>query len=139
MDFSNWQEFERIKDYIEVLRRRRDIITTFFITTVMVVTLGSFLMRPVYRAGVTLLIDVESPNVLTTSGTVAMQSSDYLSYKDYLQTQIQILTSRPIIHQVINDLNLMTLKEFAKAKDPVENLLKTIKVEPVRSTSPTES
>ena len=64
MDFSNWQEFERIKDYIEVLRRRRDIITTFFITTVMVVTLGSFLMRPVYRAGVTLLIDVESPLAL---------------------------------------------------------------------------
>ncbi|MGA2775239.1 MAG: polysaccharide biosynthesis tyrosine autokinase [Candidatus Omnitrophota bacterium] len=134
MDFSNWQEFERIKDYIEVLRRRRDVIKIFFITTVLVVTLGSFLMRPVYQARVTLLIDVESPNVLTTSGTVAMQSSDYYSYKDYLQTQIQILTSRPIIHQVINELNLMTLKEFAKAKDPVENLLKTIKVEPDRDT-----
>ena len=77
LDLSDLQELQYIKDYIEVLRRRRDIILTFFITTVAVVALGSFLMRPVYRATTTLLVDVESPNILTTSGSVAMESQNY--------------------------------------------------------------
>jgi len=135
MDFSNLLESPYIKDYLYVLLRKRDIIITFFVTTVLVVTLGSFLMRPTYRAKVALLIDVESPNVLsTTGGPMAMQNQDYYSYKDYLQTQIEILTSRPVAHQVINELKLMDLKGFARAKDPVKQLLRTVKVEPVRDT-----
>lgn len=134
LDLSDLQELQYLKDYIEVLRRRRDIILTFFITTVVVVTLGSFLMKPVYRATATLLVDVESPNILTTSGSVALESQNYYAYKDYLQTQIEIITSRPIIRQVIDELKLTELKAYARAKDPVQSLQKRLKVEPVRDT-----
>lgn len=134
MDFSSLQENQQVKDYIDVLRRRRDVILTFFVTTVVVVALGSFLMRPVYRAKTTLLIDVESPNVLTASGSMAMASPDYYTYKDYLQTQIEIITSRPLAHQVIDELKLMDLKTYARSRDPVRKFLKAIKVEPVRDT-----
>lgn len=133
-DFLNFEGSQRIKKYLDVLQRKQKIIKVFFITTVAAVTLGSFLIKPVYRAKVTLLIDVESPNILTTSGAVAMDSQNYYAYKDYLQTQIEIITSRPIARQVINDLKLLDLREYSKSKDPILKIIKSLKVEPVRDT-----
>ena len=85
MDLLAVQEELHLKEYVDVIKRRRDLVILFFATTVLVVTIGSFLMRPVYRATATLLIDPESPNVLTTTGMVEMQSNDYLAYKEYFQ------------------------------------------------------
>jgi len=87
MDFSIIKRELHLKEeYLDIIKRRRDIAVLFFATTVLVVTIGSFLIRPVYRANVTLLVDPESPNVLTTTGMVEMQSHDYLSYKEYYQS-----------------------------------------------------
>lgn len=124
----------QISDYINVLQRRKSVIIIFFITTVLVVTIGSLIMKPVYRATATLLIDVESPNVLTTSGMVAIEAQNYYTYKEYYQSQKEIITSRVIAREVFNEFNLADTKNYKKAKDPVGEFLKTIKVEPVRDT-----
>lgn len=127
------QEFH-VKDYIDILYRKREIITIFFITVVLVVTLGSFMVRPVYRATVTLLIDPESPNVLTSTGMVSLQSPDYMAYKEYYQSQIEIITSQGLAKKVFDDFNLGSMPEYKKAKEPIKKFLKTIKIEPVRDT-----
>ena len=98
------------------------------------VILGSFIMKPAYRSTVTLLIDTESPNVLAASGVVALESQHYYTYKDYYQSQKEIITSRIIARKVFNEFNLKDSKKYAKAKDPIKKFLKTIKVEPVRDT-----
>lgn len=134
MDILTIQQDPHIKDYIDVIRRRWDVVKIFFITTVLVVTIGSFLMRPVYRATTTLLIDPESPNVLTATGTVEMQSENYLSYKEYYQSQVEIITSFGLVKKAFDDLGLGNTREYKKAKEPVRDFLKTIKVEPVRDT-----
>jgi uncharacterized protein involved in exopolysaccharide biosynthesis len=54
-DQINKQPEHHLKDYIETLKRRRDIAITFFVSTVLIVTIGSFLMTPIYRATVTLV------------------------------------------------------------------------------------
>lgn len=110
------------------------MIIMFFATTVLVVTIGSFLMRPVYRATTTLLIDPESPNVLTTTGMVEMQSSDYRSYKEYFQSQVEIITSYSLAKKVFDDLDMGKLRVYAGAKEPVKKFLKNIKIDPVRDT-----
>jgi len=134
MDFTTIQEDLHLKEYVDVVKRRRDMIVTFFVTTVLVVTIGSFLMRPVYRATATLLIDPESPNVLTTTGMVAMQSQDYMAYKEYFQSQIEIMTSFSLARKVFDDLDLGKSRKYARAKEPIKTFLKTIRVEPVRDT-----
>jgi len=123
-----------MKDYLNILRRRKGIVILFFITTVLVVVLGSFIMKPVYRAKSTLFIDLENPNVLTASGIVELQSQNYYSYKEYYQSQKEILTSLPIIQKVFSEFGLADTKEYSRAKEPIRKFLKTIRVEPVRDT-----
>ncbi|MFH0763780.1 MAG: polysaccharide biosynthesis tyrosine autokinase [Candidatus Omnitrophota bacterium] len=123
-----------MKDYLNILRRRKGIVVLFFVTTVLVVTLGSFIMKPVYRAKAELFIDLENPNVLTASGIVELQSQNYYSYKEYYQSQKEILTSLPIIQKVFDEFGLADAKEYSRAKEPIRKFLKTIKVEPVRDT-----
>ena len=115
-----------------MLSRKRKLILRFFWTVVIVVTVSSFLQTPIYRATVTILIDEESPNVLTTTGNVSLQSPDYLSYKEYYQSQIEMLTSYSLARKVFDDFKLNKSKEYAGAKEPVQAFLKTVKVEPVR-------
>jgi capsular exopolysaccharide synthesis family protein len=134
MDTPNSQEPAHLKDYLDVLRRRKEAVIIFFLSTVLITTVASFVIEPVYRSTVTLMIDVESPNVLTTSGSVALDSQNYYSYKDYLQTQMEVITSRPIIRAVFGQFDLSASKEYRQAPDPVKKFTKTISVEPLRDT-----
>lgn len=134
MDIFSLQNELHIKDYFDILKRRRDIFLAFFFTTVLVVTLGSFIMKPIYRATATILIDPESPNVLTTTGMVELQYQNYLSYKEYYQSQLEIITSQTLAKKVFEEFNLKDAREYRNAKEPIKKFLKTIKAEPVRDT-----
>ena len=134
MNIQSLQEELHLKDYLDVLRRRRDVAVTFFAATVIVVTLGSFIARPLYRATTTLLIDLESPNVLTTTGMVELQSQNYFSYKEYFQSQVEIITSYGLAKKVFEEFGLGDKPGYRRAKEPVKKFMKTIKVEPVRDT-----
>ena len=134
MNIESVSQEIHIKDYVDILRRRRDIALIFFATLVLVVTIGSFIMRPVYRATVMLLVDSESPNVLTTTGMVELQSQNYFSYKEYYQSQAEILSSYGLAKKVFEEYSLGNLPEYRRAKEPVKKFLKTVKVEPVRDT-----
>ena len=84
-------------DYLNVIKNRRRIAAVFFFAVVAVVTIGSFLVRPVYRAAVALLIDLEAPNVLTTTDAVSLGGgTNYYTYREYLQSQQEIIKSRSI-------------------------------------------
>ena len=66
-----------LSDYLRIIKDRKYLVMMFFIVTVSAVTIGSFLMKPVYRATVKLFIDVQSPDVLTATGSVALGSTNY--------------------------------------------------------------
>jgi len=128
------QEEINFNDYINVLYRRKNAAILFFVTVILVVIIGSFVMTPIYRARTTIFIDLESPNVLTASGVVEMQSQNYYSYKEYYQSQKEILTSLPIVQKVFDDFSLINLPEYVHVKEPVKKFLKSVKAEPVRDT-----
>ncbi|MEW6101883.1 MAG: polysaccharide biosynthesis tyrosine autokinase [Candidatus Omnitrophota bacterium] len=128
------QESTHFGDYLEVLRSRRRIILGFMLDVVLVAAVVSIIIRPVYRASATLLIDLESPNILTTSGAVEIAGQNYQSYKEYFQTQMSIITSRPLAREVFEGLGLNNSKPYARSKDPIKKFLKTVSVEPVRDT-----
>jgi len=131
---DQFQENVNFNDYIRVIKSRKSIILIFFFVVVFIVTLGSFLMTPVYRATAMLLIDVESPQVLTTTGTVALGRADYYAYKEYFQSQRKVIKSRGITKQVFDEFKLVESKDYKRAKDPIKKFLRTISVEAVRDT-----
>ena len=123
-----------INDYLSVLQHRRGAIALFFVSTVIIVLIATFLMPPTYRATATLLIDMESPNVLTTTGLVGVENQYYYSYKEYYQSQTEIITSYNIVRRVFDEFKLADTKEYAKEKEPLEKFMNSIKIEPVRET-----
>ncbi|MFH1201406.1 MAG: polysaccharide biosynthesis tyrosine autokinase [Candidatus Omnitrophota bacterium] len=123
-----------LSDYFRVIKNRKKIVLIFFFTVVFIVTLGSFLMQPVYRATVTLFVDIESPKLLTTSGSMSLDSMNYLAYKEYLESQKEIIKSRSIINQVFKEFKLGESREYLASKDPIKKFLGDVKVETVRDT-----
>ncbi|UCG34738.1 MAG: polysaccharide biosynthesis tyrosine autokinase [Candidatus Omnitrophota bacterium] len=129
------QEIFNLGDYVDILMRRRRTLAIFFIVTVVIVTLGSLIMPHVYRATVVLLIDVESPHVLSTTRDVEVGAGSFSSfhfYREYYESQQAIITSYSIAKQVFDDLNLSRLKEYQDVKEPIKKFLKGVSVEPLK-------
>jgi len=104
-------------DYLHVLLRRKWTAITFFLVVVVTVTLGTFLMTPVYRGSITIKIDKENPNVLQFKDVYEVERVE----DDYYQTQYKILKSRALAKRVIRSMNLDQNPELAGKK----NLLKS--------------
>ena len=134
MDISNIQEDLHLKDYVQVIGRRRGIAILFFLCVVTFVTLGTILMTPVYRATTTLLIDQESPNVLTTTGTVELQSQNYYAYKEYFQTQKEILMSCTLVERVFDEFEMEKKIKAENKNTALIGFAKSISTDPVRDT-----
>jgi capsular exopolysaccharide synthesis family protein len=89
-----------LRDYLEILLRRKWYIIVFLITVVITVTIASFLIQPSYKAILTLRINKEDPNILAFT-------NDYKPKKleaDYYVTQYEILKSRNLAKRVIKKL-----------------------------------
>ncbi|MFC1709246.1 polysaccharide biosynthesis tyrosine autokinase [Candidatus Omnitrophota bacterium] len=131
------QQFERevhLSDYLRIVKNRKKVLITFFFITVLIVTVSSFTTDPVYRATVTLFIDKESPDVLTTTGQVSLGVEDYYTYKEYFQSQREIIKSVSIVKRAFEEFNLGQQKAYLNAKTPLKDFLDTIKVDVIRDT-----
>ena len=134
MAASEVREDSNLKDYLSILSRRRVVFVLFFLMTVLAVAVGSYIMVPIYRATATILIDPESPNVLTTTGAVELQSQNYYSYREYFQSQVEILTSYSLVKKIFDEFGIGAQEEYATVQEPIKKFLKTIKTEPIRDT-----
>ncbi len=129
------QEIEiNLQDYITIIRRRRWVILTFFIVVTTVVTVWTYLQTPVYRATTTVLIDQETPDVLAAKDGLSLGSPGYVSYREYYQTQLEIIKSRAIAKDVFSALALEKSPKYVGAIDPIKRFLSKLKVEPSRNT-----
>src|SRR3989338_8485499 len=124
-----------LKDYLFILLNRKWIVISFFIFIVTIVSFATFIQKPVYRATATVIVDTETPNVLSSvSEVVRLGESNYFAYRDYMDTQKEIIKSRRNAYRVFKKLQLSSNKEFSDEKDPLEALLKKIKVASLRNT-----
>ena len=126
-----WFEFTRL------VRQRGWTIRTFAAITTIVVVMGTWLQSPIYQATATVLIDMETPNVLSVSTTrdeSIIGQMNYMTYADYYRTQIEVMRSRSIAEKVFRNLKLGEDPGFAGSKDPVGMLLKQVRIEPVKQT-----
>lgn len=133
---------------LAILARRWLVLT---VTTVLAVAIGVLalsLLRPHWRATATLVVNPSGPQVLDkVRGVNEEDQSDRQGYKQYFETQREIISSRKVSEAAIAKLGLADdptflgtdgirdgqLREQAEAKiDPVARLQSMISVEEVR-------
>lgn len=106
------EEEVHLRDYLNVILRRKWILITFLIAVVTTVTIGTFLKEPLYTSTITIRIDKENPNILAFKDVVNLERAE----EDYYQTQYKVLKSRNLAKRVIRSLRLNTHPEFSSLK-----------------------
>jgi capsular exopolysaccharide synthesis family protein len=100
--FEHAEEKTHLRDYLEVILRRKRIITVFLLTTILTVAILSFIMTPLYKSTATVHIQTTTPNVLQFLEVFKLESAK----KEFFETQYTILKSRNIAEKVIKRLSI---------------------------------
>jgi len=103
-------------EYIYVVLRRRRLVLAVFLGVAALATLRSLLTRPVYEASSQILIERDTPNVLTFKEVAQVDAAR----DDYYQTQYKLLQSRALARRVIENMNLLQDPEFGGPRSPEE-------------------
>ncbi len=112
-------EKNSVREYWRIIRRHRWIILATLLAIVTIVTIGTLLTRPIYRANVKIEIGKETERVLAGQRIMEVETANVFNPL-YLQTQVDILSSRDLSRRVIQRLNLAESDEF-KSRAP-ENI-----------------
>jgi capsular exopolysaccharide synthesis family protein len=136
--FETEAEKIHLRDYLEILIRRKWFLIIFLVSIVTMVTIATFLLTPLYRATTTLEISRENPDIVTFENTPYMQRLK----DDYFQTQYRIIKSRNLAKRVVNRLsseNISLVKKNSEGdiknkesdRDDVDTFLKRLEVLPI--------
>ncbi len=121
-----------LRDYLQVLQKRRWLALATFLTVVVGVTAWTLVQTPIYEGAAKVMIDREPPRVL--SGVQDVTPLEATS-QDYYQTQYELIKSRPVLARAIESVGLTRrLPELGEASDPSKALASMVQVEPKRNT-----
>lgn len=99
------EETTTLRDFLTVLFKHKTKIVVVFLATVITVTIGTFLMSPVYEAKSTLLVKIGRENIYRPEvGDKSPVIS--VNQEEVVNSEINILTSRDLIEKVITALKI---------------------------------
>ena len=101
-----------LRNYLNIILKRKWTVLTFLITLVGIVMLASSKMEPIYQATCQLLIEKEKPDADSFKEVIGVDTLD----KDYYQTQYKILESRSLAKEVVQKLDLENVEEFSQSR-----------------------
>ncbi|MDG4561591.1 MAG: polysaccharide biosynthesis tyrosine autokinase [Candidatus Competibacter sp.] len=97
-----------LRELWQVILKRRWTILIFTLIVVIAVVTATYLKTPIYRADLTLQIDLEDIKIMQV-GEVSSGEKGGWNSQDYYQTQYELLKSRSLAQRVINQLGLADL------------------------------
>jgi capsular exopolysaccharide synthesis family protein len=89
-------------DYVRVLYKRRRTATTVFLLVLLATAVYTFTATPIYEARTRLLIESDDPNIVSFKEVIDKGPAE----SDYYQTQYNILQSRTLARDTLDDLHL---------------------------------
>ncbi|MBI5099492.1 MAG: polysaccharide biosynthesis tyrosine autokinase [Nitrospirae bacterium] len=101
-----------LRDYLDILLKRKWIVIAFLVPVVITVTLVSFIMKPLYQSSVTIQLAAEKPTVLTFKNIYGETQSP-----EYYETQFNILKSNALAKRVVERFPEGIEKEFIASKN----------------------
>jgi uncharacterized protein involved in exopolysaccharide biosynthesis len=102
------QDTGSIRDFLTVLFKHRTKILAIFFATVATVTIGSFLMSPVYEAKSSILVNVGREYIYRPEAADRGPMVS-LNQEEAVNSEINILTSRDLVESVITALQVKNL------------------------------
>jgi capsular exopolysaccharide synthesis family protein len=99
-----------LTDYLRVLYKRRWAAATVFVVVVLSVVVYAFTATPVFEARTRILIETDDQNIVSFSTVI----DEVEAKADYYQTQYNILQSRALARQTLEELDLWSLPSFNK-------------------------
>lgn len=91
-----------LRDIFRMIKKRRDILFAFLLSVFVLVSIGTFVMTPLYEGVTKVMIEKTDGDDLT--GTYRRSSYDPVFY----ETQFQLIRSRAVARRVVNNLSLKT-------------------------------
>lgn len=122
-----------IFDYLKIFRKRIGLILLFLIILPIMTAVYDYRQKPLYLSTLSLLIEQKRSNV--TQFQNAYQYANIVD-KDYIRSQMQVLSSRVLAEKVFDDLKLSKESDFKDIKgDAIFNLKNKIKIDSVRGSN----
>jgi succinoglycan biosynthesis transport protein ExoP len=128
-----------LQDYWRVIWRKKWLIAVFVLTATLAALGGSYLVTPIYEASTTLHLKEQKPSLL--GGDFLGTGAAGLSTREELNTQIEILRSRSVLEEVVEELGLIDkygiekqLGEAARQRAVLQKLQEDIAVRPIANT-----
>ena len=106
----------RLREYWDIILRRRWTVLTCFAIVLVAVMTATFLMTKIYRATLTLQIDQQESKALVLGAAATQNDTGYFDSQNFYQTQYELLKSEALAQRVIEQLNLVVPSQAA-AKD----------------------
>jgi polysaccharide biosynthesis transport protein len=121
-----------IADYLRVLYHRRWLALSVFLAVVLAVAVYTYRAVPLYQAQVSILIDVDEPNVV---GFRQVLDEGRL-FGAYQQTQQELLLSRALVQRTVRALELWKRPGFGPSTEDgaVGAVRGALQVAPIRGT-----
>jgi hypothetical protein len=104
-------EKNSVREYWRIIRKHKWMVLATLVVLVAIVTIGTLMSRPVYRAEAKIEIGKETERVLAGQRIMEVETANVFN-PFYLQTQVDILRSRDIARRVIQRLNLEVPRRF---------------------------
>ena len=105
---NNQEKMNDLKEYWTIVLKSKWKIISFLFITTLIATVTVKSLPPIYSATSSLLIKASRDNTVSIDSVYSFDSSR----KDYFLTQFEILKSRAISEQVIDELKLALHPEF---------------------------
>lgn len=119
-----------IKDYLIIVKRRALVILACFIIVMVNSTLRTFKKVPLYQASAKIIIERSLPQITSFQQVYTPTWMD----KEYVQSQINILTSRSLAKKVVENLIAAGDKNFVGIQEPERSFLGGISVSIISGT-----
>jgi uncharacterized protein involved in exopolysaccharide biosynthesis/uncharacterized protein YgiM (DUF1202 family) len=115
MDYNSQTGSRR--DVLTILFKHKYKILTVFLATVITVTVGSFLLPPVYEAKSSMMVKLGREHMYNPEvGDAKPSSFQSVNQQEVISSEIQILMNRDLIEKVVTTMGVNTLyPDIAKA------------------------
>ena len=104
----------RLREYWEVILRRRWAVLTCFAIVLVAMMTATFLTTKIYRASLTLQIEQQESKTAVLGAVAAPNEMAFFDSQSFYQTQYELLKSDALAQRVIEQLNLVAPSQTAK-------------------------
>ena len=109
METNEQDQSPHLSEYYYILRKHKWTVIASLVTIVTLTMLFTFLMKPVYRSTATLAIEKERSRSPITGESLDYES--YLTQSITMNTHLKLITSRPVMKNVVRNLKLDQVQE----------------------------